>query len=328
MANFNDLFSPKPASRNEMPKQGNYKVTLIKYDQLRQNDRQYCDGTTEEIENLADVIAADGQILQPLIVRKTEKQGIYEIIAGHKRWAADKLLVENRGLKKYEMMPCYVTAKNDVQARFALISSNAHHQKTPYELMHELEEMKYLLENYPEEFPDLQKGRMVERLGKQFGLAKTVVGEYQTIAKNLCDKGMELFRNSLIEKSAAVALAGLDVPEQEKLIDNGVLSYKDIKAYKKSMKSENIKESRKDDSNSKAEKPAEENEDVVPESGTSCLENKTENEFDIAIVKYILDDSEKELKDYIEAGGIPEMTIQKKKIIVAALKCMLKEMEK
>lgn len=49
--------------------------------------------------------------------------------------------------------------------------------------MHELERMKYLLETYPEEFPNLQTGRMVERLAKQLNMNKTTAGEYLTISK-------------------------------------------------------------------------------------------------------------------------------------------------
>lgn len=47
--------------------------------------KQYCDAKDkEEIEGLADLIEADGMVLQDLLVRKTNSDE-YKIIAGHKR---------------------------------------------------------------------------------------------------------------------------------------------------------------------------------------------------------------------------------------------------
>ncbi len=232
MADFNSLFAKNKA---EKPNHGTYKITWIHYSMLKESSYQYCPAMPEEIETLADRIAGDGKILQNLIVRKTGED-VYEIIAGHKRCAAVRLLVEQRGLEKYAMVPCLVSAENEAKIRFSVISSNTHHEKTPYEIMHELQELEYLIRTFPEEFPDLQTGRMVDRLAKQTGMAKSVVGEYQSIAKNLSETAMKKFEKSEIDKSAASALAGLPVDEQDTLIASGMTQNKEIKAYKKAKK--------------------------------------------------------------------------------------------
>ncbi|MFR3347925.1 MAG: hypothetical protein ACLTSC_00760 [Mediterraneibacter faecis] len=59
---------------------------------------------------------------------------------------------EERGKKEFEFLPCFEQNISDVQAEFQLYSSNCHHEETPYEIMHKLEWMQYLINNYPEEF--------------------------------------------------------------------------------------------------------------------------------------------------------------------------------
>lgn len=101
--------------------------------------------------------------------------------------------------------------------------------------MHELERMKYLLETYPEEFPNLQTGRMVERLAKQLNMNKTTAGEYLTISKNLGENARTAFEGGTINKTAALEMAALPEEEQNKLLDAGVTAQKDIKIYKEEM---------------------------------------------------------------------------------------------
>lgn len=204
----------------------------IHYSKLVDNTAQYCNERDEdEIRTLASLIDADQGVLQNLLVRKVDADE-YEIIAGHKRRRACRWLVENEGKMQYESLPCTIEHLSDVQAEFQVYSSNSHHEKSDYEKMHELERMKYLLENYPEEFPHLQTGRMVDRLAKQMSMKRTTVGEYLTIVKNLGEKGKEEFKNGALKKSAAVELSALPKEEQDELLDQGVTSHKEIKSYK------------------------------------------------------------------------------------------------
>ncbi len=67
-------------------------------------------------------------------------------------------------------------------------------------------------------------------------------------------------------------------------------------------------------------------EEVEKEEFSSELEEAV-IEDDIAATRYILEEQKKLLDDYLEVGGLPEMTVFKQKIIVAALASMVAELE-
>lgn len=207
-------------------------IKFFHYTKLVDNKKQYCDEKDEEeIISLAWKIQAVGMVLQPLIVRKIDTDS-YEIIGGHKRRRACAYLVEELGLFKYEFVPCLVVNESDVRAEFQIYASNGYHDKTDYEILHELEQMKYLIEEFPEEFPDLPTGRMVDKLAQQLNMKRSTVGEYLQIGKNLSDNAMDKFKKGELTKSAAVAMSSLPETEQNALIKQGVTKHKDIKAYK------------------------------------------------------------------------------------------------
>lgn len=233
MATLGAMFATAGVKKAETPPQ---RVTKwIHYTKLCDNAAQYCnEKDKEEIIQLAGLIDASKKVLQNVLVRKINDDQ-YEIIAGHKRRRACKYLVEEEGKEEYRFIPCYVENISDVQAEFQVYSSNSHHPKSDYERMHELERMKYLLETYPEEFPNLQTGRMVERLAKQLNMNKTTAGEYLTISKNLGENARTAFEGGTINKTAALEMAALPEEEQNKLLDAGVTAQKDIKIYKEEM---------------------------------------------------------------------------------------------
>jgi hypothetical protein len=298
MARIDNIFKTEIKKGETHPK----RITKwIHYTKLKGNRKQYRNGTSKEdkertkkrVEQLADLIELDGEILQELLVRKTDTDE-YEIIAGHHRYLACKLLVEERGEKQYEFLPCVIRNVSDARSEFSVYSSNGYDNKTDYEIMHELERMKYLLNNYPEEFPEVQSGRMVERLARLLNMKKTNVGEYLTISKNLGDKGMEKFQSGELKKSAAIQIATLPEEEQEKIIEAGKTSIHEVKAYKQAkelrMKNQSAKEkAQHEDEEEKQELPGQyiiadvdcnmEESKNVPESGTLPeLKNMNERE--------------------------------------------------
>lgn len=205
----------------------------IHYTKLKASKYQYCDAKEkEEIESLADSIEAIGEVLENLLVRKTDTDE-YEILGGHKRCAACRLLVEERGREDFAFLPCNEKKESEARSHFMVLASNIHHIETPYEKMHKLTTMKNLIENYPEEFPDVQKGRMVERLARMCDMKKTTVGEYLSIAKNLGDDAMEAFKEGRVEKSAAVTLAGMPKDTQRHVLELGITTDAALKEYKK-----------------------------------------------------------------------------------------------
>ena len=185
MADFNNFFKMTNVRDVKMvhPK---WAVTWIHYTKLIRTRFQYADpDTMDAVYNLADAIEAEGQVLQNLIVRKADADR-YEILAGHKRTMACQVLVEERNLKQYEFLPCVIMEKNDIRAEFSVYTTNTHYEETPYQTMHRIERTKYLLENFPDQFPEVQgRGRMVEKLAQLLNKRRSMISDYQSIAHNL-----------------------------------------------------------------------------------------------------------------------------------------------
>lgn len=330
MAKFGEIFKDTEAKKPEPHPQ---RITKwIHYTKLIDNKAQYCNERDKgEIIALAELIEADKGILQNVLVRKVDTDE-YEIIAGHKRRRAVRYLVEERGLKEYEFIPCIIENLSDVRAEFQLYSTNGHHEKTDYEKMHELERMKYLLETYPEEFPHLQTGRMVERLAKQMHMSKTTVGEYLSISNNLGNKAREAFKEGNIKKSAAVEIAALPEKEQEKLLEKGVTAQKDIKAYK--VYKENI-QPEEDESlpgQLKVSNTDMDIEEELPKEHEPKADEVKADEVELPeyTPAYFLKEQKGKLEDILAAQRrgdvVPDIAVQRQKIIVAALAAMVSEL--
>lgn len=202
----------------------------INYKKLEESSFQYRQISQEDIEKLADLIEMDGEVLQPLLVRK-KGSDTYEILAGHKRYKACKYLAEARKLEKFAFIPCYIKELSDTQAEFAVYSTNGYNAKTEYEIMCEIEGMERLVREHPEAFPDAPRGRMVERLSKIMGISKTVIQEYRTVSTKLGPNAMEAFKENKISKDSAKALASIPHDQQKKVIGQGLTKAKDIKNY-------------------------------------------------------------------------------------------------
>lgn len=334
MAKFGEMFKNTEVKKPEPHPQ---RITKwIHYTKLIDNKAQYCnERDKEEIIALAELIEADKGILQNVLIRKADTDE-YEIIAGHKRRRAARYLVEERGLQEYAFIPCTIENLSEVRAEFQLYSSNSHHDKTDYEKMHELERMKFLLETYPEEFPHLQTGRMVERLAKQMHMSRTTVGEYLSISNNLGEKAKEAFKEGNIKKSAAVEMSSLPQKEQEKLLEKGVTAQKDIKAYKEKTiqmpTSEQIAEIRKEESLPGQLKVANTDMELEEEHQVEPKEQEKpiikEEEY---TPQYFLEEQKEKLNQILDAQKqgevLPVKVVQRQKIIVAALAAMVSELE-
>lgn len=228
MANLGDVFKKEVTTKKQHPSR---KTVWIHYKKLKQSKYQYRKRDYEVVRDFADFVKVDGQILQDLLIRKIDVDE-YEIIAGHKRHAAAALLTEEDGLPGYEFLPCVIREGNEIRTRFSVISTNNFDEKSPYEIMHEIEEAAYLLEHFPEEFPDLpEKGRMIEKLAQLLNKKKSTVGEYLDIANKLGDDGMKAFAEGSIKKSAAVTLATLSEEEQEEILAEGITTNVEIKKH-------------------------------------------------------------------------------------------------
>ena len=186
----------------------------------------------QEVRELMDEIEAVGKVLEPVLLRKIGADEFY-VMGGRHRRDACQLLVEEKGKDKYKFVPAIVLNVTEAQAEFITLGSNSRWEKKDWHIMHEITRKKYLIENFPEDFPFIQdKGRMIEKLAVAMKMPKSTVGEYLQISNNLSEKAMEAFEKQQLNKSAAVAMSSLTHEEQDTLLDEGVTKQKDIKAYK------------------------------------------------------------------------------------------------
>ena len=241
MPKLDNFFSNTKSEKIEQILTKKMHPQLISIKNLEESKLQYRDIPQEDVEKLSDLIELDGEVLQPLLVRKSGAD-TYEILAGHKRYRACKYLSEVRKLEQFSMIPCYVKSMTDAQAEFAVYSTNGYNRKTDYEIMREVEGMSRLLKENPELFPEAASGRLVEKLAKIMNLSKTTVQEYKTIANNLSDEAMDKFKNNEITKESAKTLAGLSSEEQQQVIATGVTETKDIKEAAKTIRNPSMSE--------------------------------------------------------------------------------------
>ena len=313
-----------------------WETRWIHYTKLEDNTEQYCEGYekdvyTDEVRALAALIETDGEVLQNLLVRRIDADR-YEILGGHKRRLACRYLVEEEGKKQYEFLPCKVQHVSEIRAKFQVYSSNGYHDMTEYERMHELEQMKYLLETYPEEFPHLQTGRMVERLARQKNMKRTTVGEYLTISKNLSERGRKEFAQGTLKKSAALEISGLPEKEQEELLDKGVTLQKDIRAYKQRKEVSRQKEEKTADApqGAKVQPPAPKHPDAPEKKEQTEIRKKEPKEVpgqEAYTPEYFFREEQDRLERLLQAeeegNPVPVKVLKRQRVIVRALEYMV-----
>ena len=110
MASFDGIFSAAGVKRTDSPNHPKRITKWIHYSKLVPNRKQYRDPAKqkEREEALADLIRADGEVLQDLLVRKTDADE-YEIISGHTRCGACRILAAEEDGEKFAFLPCIVT---------------------------------------------------------------------------------------------------------------------------------------------------------------------------------------------------------------------------
>ena len=148
----------------------------------------------EALEALADSIAAHG-VLQPIIVRENESvEGMYEIIAGERRWRAAKMA----GLSE---IPAVILDGDELKAaQIALIENVQREDLNPVE-----EAMGYgaLIERF---------GLTQEQVAKQVGKNRTTITNALRLLK-LPEEILDMLVKGEITEGHARALLGLDDAE-------------------------------------------------------------------------------------------------------------------
>lgn len=176
----------------------------------------------EELQQLADSITAHG-VLQPIIVRENpNSQGMYEIIAGERRWRASKLA----GLSE---IPVVIFDGDDLKAAQVAIIENVQRQD-----LNPLEEAlgyRDLIERF---------GLTQEQVAEQVGKSRPTITNMMRLL-DLPEAVLEMLKNGKISSGHARALLALKKREDmlilaEKIYGRG-LSVREIEAAVKRMNS-------------------------------------------------------------------------------------------
>lgn len=169
------------------------------------------------IEELAASIEMVG-LLQPPLIRK-KPNGRYAVIAGHRRRAALKMLVEG-GNEEYKTIPCVlVQHDDDVMAELQLLMANSTARvMTDADKVYQAERIKELLTRLKESGYKFGM-RMRDVLAQLMNTSYTNAGRYESIIKNLSEDWRRLFTEGRISITTAYELSRREEAEQSAMID-------------------------------------------------------------------------------------------------------------
>lgn len=176
-------------------------------------------------------------ILQPCIVKKPVN-GKYDVIAGHRRRLASLALVEE-GKEQFRYIPC-MYKKEDTADKLAIIMANSFRDKTDFEKMIEIVQLKDLVKDLKREYS--LPGRVREMQQELTGITESQISRYEAIYNNLEKELMEEFKTGKLIFTVAVEVSGMEREWQlkayNKLLGNGELSLAEAKQMKKQIEAE------------------------------------------------------------------------------------------
>lgn len=169
------------------------------------------------LEKLAENILLCG-LLQPLRVKPGTKPGRYTVMAGHRRRAAIRRLVDE-GHEEFRLVPCVRDGGgcSDTLQELKLIYANSDTRDlTAAELSKQAQKTELLLYRLKEEgfaFP----GRMRDHVAEVCRISAPKLARLKVIREGLIPAYMELFDRDKLPEQTAYALARLPVEFQERL---------------------------------------------------------------------------------------------------------------
>lgn len=180
---------------------------------LRENDKNFF--SVDALQDLKDSIVLHG-ILQPLLVVPDDELH-YRIIAGHRRFAAAKALVEE-GYETLCEVPCLILPEmSEAMEWVMLIQTNtAARELTHYEKSEAAIRMKKQLVALKEQGVKIP-GSLRAIVAEQLEISKTEMARMEVIEKNLHDDFRPLWKDGSIDASCAYALAQISQDDQKQL---------------------------------------------------------------------------------------------------------------
>ena len=203
-------------------------IKMIDVDKLHSSEDNYFE--LNRIEELADTILGQGSVKENLIVTPLPT-GDYEIISGHRRAAAVRLLLQ-RGEKIPKSVPCLIQdySNNDDKVLNLILMNVTARRLSDAELWTSYEKVDAILKKKKEAGEKF--GRIRDTLAGYLGVSSSQIGKLQNIEKYATDKVKEAVSNGSISISTANQIARLDEKEQEAIVDTQDISKiktKDVK---------------------------------------------------------------------------------------------------
>lgn len=215
----------------ENKQQGNNVFMVDAYDMIPSKDNFY--HVDAALKRSIELVG----ILQPCIVKKPVN-GKYDVIAGHRRRLASLALVEE-GKEQFRYIPC-MYKKEETADKLAIIMANSFRDKTDFEKMVEIIQLKELVRDIKKEYN--LAGRVREMQEELTGITKAQISRYEAIYNNLEKELMEEFKAGRLIMSVAVEVSGMEHEWQmkayERLLENGELTLPEVKQMKKQIEAE------------------------------------------------------------------------------------------
>lgn len=168
----------------------------------------------ENIQELADSILAVGQ-QQPTVLGRVN--GEYRIISGHRRNAANRLLIE-QGHEQYKSVRYLYRDMPEATFELSLLVGNAFNRElAPYEKTEQAARLRRALIKARDEDGVEITGKLREIVADILGESSTNVARMEQIEKNLSDAAKEQFKAGNLGVTAAYETSKLPEGEQDEI---------------------------------------------------------------------------------------------------------------
>ena len=185
-------------------------IKMLDIDELHESPDNFF--TVDRIEELADTILGQGGVKDNLIVCP-QRSGGYEIISGHRRRAAVKLLLD-RGERISRYLPCLVQNywdNGEKQIDIVLMNISSR-QITDAELWQSYKVLDRILKE--KKSSGMRFGRIREKLAELLGISTGQVSKLENVRHNAVPSVVEAVQNGELSLSAANEIAKMDAVSQ------------------------------------------------------------------------------------------------------------------
>lgn len=218
------------ATQDKVESISKFKTIQINIDDLVPSRNNFYSIEEGGIKELKDSIELLG-LQQNLVVNKLEN-GKYQIIAGHRRYMAMKILYEE-GNENFKSIPCKVEEDDNIKNELRLIITNSTTRElSDWEKIHQASKLKELLIEYKkrEKIP----GRVRDIIANILNVSATQIARMESISKNLIEEFKEELKEDKVKFSSAYELSKLDEEKQKEIYEdhkdnNSNITIKDIK---------------------------------------------------------------------------------------------------